>query len=85
MLTKQSIPSQLQVMYNCDYLLWDNKEGVYYRVICDPFTGQIIDYLNPITRDELYSIWADLEEALIREEELWLAIYDDIWWQKKNN
>ena len=70
MLTKQNIPSQLQVMYNCDYLSWDTEKGVYYREICDEHIGVFTDYSNPITLDEFQSILADLEDDLIKEAAL---------------
>ena len=67
----ENIPTQLQVMYNCDYLSYNSDTGLYSIMQHSPYLGYI--YCGSATRDEIQSALADIEEDMLREEKLWLA------------
>ncbi len=77
----EKIPVQLQIMYNCDYLVYNSDVGLY-SIMQDGLYAPI--YCDCATRDEIQSALADIEEANLREAEYWANMREDVMWQKHN-
>ena len=79
----EQIPTQLQIMFNCDCVEWDSISCCYNTLISDPTMGTFPN--GSISYEELHSAWSDYEEDLIREDEYWADMWDDLLWMQKNS
>lgn len=77
---KENIPSELQIKYNCDYLVWDSQGGSYIG----------IQGTFPVCTLPLEEVQCDLQalqdyyEWLAEEDyEYQLQLYEDMVWMNK--